>query len=174
MSDGFKVLGYVFMGVVVFAAFFGKTPSEFHHLSHDSCPPFFKTVALMCSHYHAKRKKKEENMRAGRHTSGHSLANQMTFNTTVISDGSCAVRTANAPIWTTSMVETMDNHSNNTLPRLEVRYPRREIRRQSDADILFGRATIFGFVNEGIQIEENDSVHSGSDNEHRNRNKGKW
>lgn len=133
----------------------------------------------MCVHWNAKRKKKAENQRIGRQeTSGNRLSNQINYNPAVISDGNCVTRIANPPIWTTqtSMVEEMNGHVNNTLPRLEVRYPRREIRRQSDVDILFGNATIFGFANEGIQIEENDSIHSGSDAETRDKkkqNKGK-
>lgn len=133
----------------------------------------------MCHHWNAKRKKKlEEEERAGRHTSGNSLQNQVNFNPAVISDGNCATRTATPPIWTTqiSMIEAMDGYVHNTLPRIEERYPRREIRRQSDADILFGNATIFGFIHERIEIEESDSVHSGSDSgtQRNSQSKGRW
>lgn len=111
----------------------------------------------MCAHMNAKRKKKLEEDQQ-RHTSGNSLRNQINFNPAIISDGNCAVRTATAPIWTTqlSVVEASEGNLHNTLPRIE-HYPRREIRRQSDVDILFGNATIFGFVNERIEIEESES-----------------
>lgn len=171
MSDGIEVLGYILLGAIVMAAAVRKC---FYFYNELFCLNIVNTVTLLCYHWDAKRKKKVEEEERARQTGTQSLHNQMTFGTNIVSNGNCATQIATPPIWSTqfsSMSETGGdgyNH-NNTLPRFEVRHPRREIRRQSDADILFGNATRFGFTNERIEIEEGSSVHSGSDEENKSR-----
>uniref|UniRef100_A0A336ME52 CSON014271 protein n=1 Tax=Culicoides sonorensis TaxID=179676 RepID=A0A336ME52_CULSO len=142
----FAVLGYIAFGVVIFACFF---------------------LAVMCHHWSAVRKKKlEEEAAANNRTTNISNGHNQ-FNTN--SGENPSGPTASRPIWTTQIsVDSVQSYVHNTLPRIEERYPRREIRRQSDVDILFGHATIFGFVNnERIEIRDNDSHHSGSDTSHK-------